>query len=356
MALIMIGLRVVAVLLGVALTLRTMASLIRTFVVPRAEQDGITRVVFQTARRTTHRLIALFRNYTTKERVAAYFAPTTLVVLPGIYMILLGAGYALIYWGLGAPTPLDALLLSGSSLLTLGTTPPQGAVTALLAYSEATTGLIVIATLIAYLPTIYSAFSSRETEVTLLDVRAGSPPSAVEMLERMQRLGLLDDLHELWETWEVWFGEVEESHTSLAALVFFRSPQPRRHWLIAAAAVLDAAVLHVSTLDVPHDVQADLTIRAGYLALRHIADFFRLPYTHFPEHPGPEVPLSVTRPMFDEACARLAQAGVPVKPDRDKAWHDFVGWRANYDAVLVLLARLTMAPAAPWTGERVHEF
>jgi hypothetical protein len=219
----------------------------------------------------------------------------------------------------------------------------------LLAFSEAAVGLLLLALLIAYLPTMYTAFSRREAAVNLLDVRAGSPHSALVMLERYQRLGRLDRLQDLWVSWEGWFAELEESHTSLAALVFFRSPKPNRHWVTASGAVLDAAALTASTLDIPRNAQVDLCLRAGYLALREIALFFRIP---FDSDPGPDDPISITREEFEQAYDRLAAAGLPLKPDRSQAWRDFAGWRINYDTVLLDLADLTMAPPdVPWSTD-----
>src|SRR5205085_8392901 len=124
--------------------------------------------------------------------------------------------------------------------------------------SEATIGLILVALLIAYLPTMYAAFSRREAAVSMLEVRAGSPPSAVEMILRFHRLNRLVYFNTLWTSWEVWFVELEESHTSLAALAFFRSPHPDRSWITAAGTVLDAAALVISTVDIPPDPQANL--------------------------------------------------------------------------------------------------
>ncbi|MGH2520419.1 MAG: hypothetical protein ACRDF8_11480, partial [Chloroflexota bacterium] len=152
-----------------------------------------------------------------------------------------------------------------------------------------------------------------------------------------------------WEQWEVWFANIEESHTSLSALSFFRSPRPERSWVTAAGAVLDAAALHLSTVDVPRDAAAALCIRAGFIALRRIADFFDIAYD---ANPRPDDDISVERDEFDDACDRLAEAGIALRPDRDQAWHDFVGWRVNYDVVLVGLAGLTRAPQAPWSSDR----
>ena len=96
-------------------------------------------------------------------------------------------------------------------------------------------------------------------------------------------------------------------------------------------------------------MQADLTIRAGFIALRHIADFFNITYN---PKPDPADPISVSRLEFDLACEELIKAGVPVKADRDQAWRDFSGWRVNYDTVLLKLCALTMAPYAPWSSDR----
>jgi hypothetical protein len=210
--------------------------------------------------------------------------------------------------------------------------------------------LILVALLIGYLPTIYAAFTRREAAVTLLEVRAGSPPSAVELITRAHRLRRFDRLNDLWASWEVWFTDIEESHTSLGALSFFRSPQPQRSWITAAGTVLDAASLMDAVVDVPHDTQADLCIRAGYLALRSIAKFFLIAYN---ADPAPHDPIHVTRAEFDEVCAELATAGVPLKRDLEQAWRDFAGWRVNYDVVLIALAELMIAPAARWSSDRI---
>src|SRR5215213_1419318 len=143
--------------------------------------------------------------------------------------------------------------------------------------------------------------------------------SAIEPFQRFQRLRRMEKLGELWISWEIWFAELEESHTSLPALAFFRSPKSSRSWITAAGTVLDAAALASSALDIPRDVQADLCIRAGYLALQRICDFFGLPYN---PKPAPSDLISVTRTEFDAACEQLAGAGVPLKPDRDQAWRD----------------------------------
>ena len=159
------------------------------------------------------------------------------------------------YWALGVGSVIGALQLSGSSLFTLGFAPPHGVWMSALALSEAMLGLIMVALLIAYLPTMYAAFSRREQAVNMLEVRAGSPPSALEMLMRFNRIQGLEQLADYWRTWEGWFADIEESHSTLAALVFFRSPRSDVSWVTAAGTVLDAASLTLSAVDVPYEPQ-----------------------------------------------------------------------------------------------------
>jgi hypothetical protein len=344
-----LGLRVLGFLAGAALAYTALASAIRTFVLPRSAPDPITRRVFLGVRSVMRIPLRTSRSYDARDRIMAFYAPVSLVVLPLAWLVLVFTGYTGMYWSLGAGGLQPAILLSGSSLLTLGFALPPTIPMALLAFSEAAVGLLLLALLIAYLPTMYAAFSRREAAVTLLDVRAGMPHSALEMLERYHRLGRLDRMQDLWVRWEEWFAELEESHTSLAALVFFRSPNPNRSWVTASGAVLDAAALTASTLDVPRNAQADLCIRAGYLALREIAGFFRIP---FESDPHPDDPISIAREEYDRAYDRLAASGLPLKADRDQAWRDFAGWRVNYDSVLLDLAALTMAPPnVPWSTD-----
>jgi hypothetical protein len=211
-------------------------------------------------------------------------------------------------------------------------------------------GLILVALLIAYLPAMYSAFTRRERQVNLLEVRAGTPPTALEMLQRYHRIHGLDQLAGMWRSWEVWFADVEESHTTLAALVFFRSPRPQLSWLTAGGAVLDTASLVLSAVEVPYEVSAALCIRAGFLALRRIATILGVPNPADPHFPQDAI--SIGRAEFDDTLEQLKAAGLPLKPDREQAWQDFAGWRVNYDRCLTGLCNMVMAPYAPWSSDR----
>ncbi len=329
----------------------TVASAVSTFVLPRSARNRITVVVFRQLRRAFHLWANFAKTYGERDAVMAYYAPLALMLLLPVWYALLGLGYALMYWSLGYGIPIDALRLSGSSLFTLGFEAPKGAWISLLSVSEAMLGLIMVALLIAYLPTMYSAFSRREQAVNMLEIRAGTPPSAVEMLQRFRRIHGLDRLGEYWRSWETWFADIEESHTTLAALVFFRSPRPELSWITAAGAVLDTAALTLSAIDVPYEVSAALCIRAGYLALRRIANYFQIPNPQEPHFPADAI--SISRAEFDSTLDGLQTYGLPMKPDREQAWSDFAGWRVNYDRSLTTLAEFVMAPYAPWSSDRM---
>jgi hypothetical protein len=159
----------------------------------------------------------------------------------------------------------------------------------------------------------------------------------------------LETLRDLWMQWEHWFTDVDESHSSYPLLVFFRSPHADQSWVTASGAVLDAASLFASTVDVARVPEGEFMIRSGYLCLRHIADFFQIPVDHDPK---PDDPISIAREEFDVAYERLVKTGMPVRSDRDQAWRDFAGWRVNYDAALIGLGKLAMAPWAPWSSDR----
>lgn len=345
----MIALRALAFLLGAFIVGATILSAVRTFVLPRAQQVHISRVVFLAVRWVLRLLAPSSAPYERQDRVMALFAPLSLVMLPGAWIALETAGFTAMMWAVGEQPWRHAFVVSGSSLLTLGYERPEHFAGVVLSFAEATVGLGLVALLISYLPSIYAAFSRRETAVSLLESLAGAPPSAMVLIRRHHRIVGLERLEKLWERWEEWFADVEESHTSIAALVFFRSPQPHRSWVTAAGCVLDAASLTVSCLDRPPSPAAQLCIRSGFVALRRIADFFSFPYD---PNPKPDDPISVRRDEFDKVWDAMAADGIPMKADRERAWRDFAGWRVNYDTVLLGLASVTMAPDAPWSSDR----
>ncbi len=339
--------------LGLALVARTLFSAIKTFILPRSARSQLNRLVFGLLRRVLGVLMKFTSTFEQQEAIMAYYAPIGLMLLVPVWYFLIAVGYALMYWAFGAGEWVFDLRLSGSSLLTLGFETSDNFFVNTLIFTEAVIGLILVALLIAYLPTMYSAFSRREVSVSLLEVRAGSPPSAEGMLLRFHRIHGLDRLNEYWRSWEIWFSEIEESHTVLPALVFFRSPRPQNSWVTAAGAVMDSAALTLSAIQISSDPSAALCIRAGFLALRRICDYFDISYPDDPHYP--QDPISIRREEFDAILDLLAADGVPLNPDRDQAWVDFAGWRVNYDRPLLALCSLTMAPPAPWSSDRAPQ-
>ena len=351
MSVLLVALRVLLVAGAAVVVGATALSALRTFVLPRAANTFLARLVFVTIRRAFDKVVRRLDTYERQDAVMALFAPVGLLALPVAWLSLVFAGYAAAYWAIdpdaGLQTAFDE---SGSALFTLGFRAPDHFPARVLSFTEAALGLTLIAILITYLPSIYAAFSRREAAVQKLDVRAGTPPSSVAMIVRFHRIGWLDRLDELFTDWEDWFVELGETHTSLAALVFFRSPRADQSWVTAAGCVLDTAAIASSTLELGHRTPyADLCLRAGFLSLRNIGTYLAIP---FDSDPDPGDAISITKDEFLDAYRQLVDAGVPVKADPDRCWADFAGWRVNYDRVLLGLAAVTMAPISPWSSDR----
>jgi hypothetical protein len=341
-------LRLLAFMLGLIIVADVVISAIKTFLVPRGVQVWLTDEVFRVVRKLfTLRLLG--KNYEERDHIMAFYAPLTLFLMPILLLLLIHVGFMLMFWAVEPRPFFDIFEISGSSLLTLGSAEVETFPSKILEFTEAAIGLVLIALLIAYLPTIYGAFSRRETAVSVWDARAGSPPTVEEMVGRAFRTGELGALRDIWLEWEVWFAELEESHTSLGSLAFFRSPVPNRSWITACGNVLDCAAFILTTVDVPYEPRAAFCLRSGFLALRQIATFFKLPYDADPKQGDT---ISIGRDEYEAVCELLANEGVPLRPDRDETWRHFAGWRVNYDAALLQLAALTMAPYAPWISDR----
>ncbi|MBV9413020.1 MAG: hypothetical protein JO148_15615 [Acidimicrobiia bacterium] len=344
----MIALHALAFVAGAALVGWVLYSALVTVVLPRGESATLTRFVFITWRSAFVFFAVRAKSFATQDRIMAFFGPVALLTLPFVWLVLTLIGYWGMYWALGGVSLRGAFIEAGS-LFTFAFRVPPGIPQIILTYTEAALGLGLVALLISYLPSLYAAFSRREQLVTLLETRAGNPPSVDQMLRRFYVIHGLDQLGPQFALWEEWFADVEETHTSYPALVNFRSPLPRRNWLTSAGAVLDSASFAASTLDQPREPRAELCIRAGYLCLRRVAKTFGIVFN---ANPSADDPISVTREEYDEVYDQLLSDGLPLKADRDQAWRDFAGWRVNYDDVLVPLARLILAPEAPWSSDR----
>lgn len=341
-----VALRVLAFAAGAFLVIVTLSAAVRSFVLPRNEAVRLNSYVFRPLRWVFDFAAALRHTFGGRDRVQAHYAPVALVTLPVAWLAVIAAGFTLMYWGLNEGDLLECYQLSGSSLLTLGTHKTRGPIVTAFTFAEATLGLLLMTLLISYLPTIYQAFSRRELVVARLELRAGTPPSACALLSWLNRSGsLLDDAAQ-WEQWEAWFVEIEESHTSLPILSFFRSPQPGRSWVTSAALILDTAALMFSVVETERDRQAELAFKAGCLSVNRVYRFFSesirtkatpiLPDNEPIEDPG--------RADFDHACNDLEAEGLLLRPNRDNAWEQYRELRSRYATAIDFMARITMAP------------
>ena len=339
---------------GLLLVMGTLMSVAGTLVVPRAVNSPVSLTVEWFLDLTFRVITKPARTFERRDRILAWQAPMSLLVRLAVWLGMLIVGFALLLLPSMKGHLGQAVSEAGSSVFTLGYAVPASGDSTTLEYLAAFTGLVVIGLQVGYLPTLYSAFNKRETEVTLLSSRAGVPSWGPELLAR-SRWGIQDGntapvLESLFFTWERWAAEVAESHTTYFTLTRFRSPRPLSHWLTALIAVMDAAALHLAVAPSQEPKLAPrLALRMGFVALEQIARTMRQPV---PDEPDPDAPISLTFADFQQATAMLREVDYPIECSDEEAWPNFRGWRANYDATALLLARQLDAPPALWTGPR----
>ncbi len=312
---------------GLAGIVWILVSIVRSVVIPRPERVWITVTAFSVSRSIAH-WVGLRMSQRVRHVVLGGFAPAVLISLPLIWSAGLIAGFAALNWSVGVGSWQESFELSGSSITTLGFIAAPNTAARVLAVVQALLGLGVVALMISFLPALYGTFSRREIAVGKLATRAGSPPNPITLLTRLNAIGMLAHVDEEWDQWEDWFVELGETHTSFPALVYFRSANPDHSWVTSAETALDAAAI-VNCLGLePTKGETDLMLRSGSLALRSIADFYRIE----PEV-GPDQldSLSVSRADFDQFIDVIVSAGVMEAPVPDDVWETFAGWRVNYD-------------------------
>jgi hypothetical protein len=264
-------------------------------------------------------------------------------------------GFALLLWPFMTGGITSALVVAGSSMFTLGFAEPRGAGPLAIVCAAAATGLVIITLQIAYLPTLYSAFNRRETEVALLNARAGVPSWGPELLGRTHYalgsgVSTLDTLPELYTRWERWAADVAESHSTYVVLVRFRSPRPLSSWVTALLAMLDSAALFLAlSPKTAPVVPARLFLRAGFQCFNQVA---RAMGIEVPAEPDPEGNITLTYQEFVDAVDRMRNVDFPIERDPGEAWPDFVGWRVNYERAAYALAEAVDAVPALWSGPR----
>jgi len=284
-----------------------------------------------------------------RETYLGIFGPLSLVMLVGVWATAIVAGFAMMHWGLETPlnvapgiAPFSTYLyMSGTTFFTLGLgdVTPMGAPGRALVVVEAGVGFGFLAAIISYLPAIlYQAFSSREVSISLLDARAGSPPTAGELLRRhgndMRELG------QLLYDWERWSAELLETHLSYPVLAYFRSQHTNQSWLAALTAILDTCALIIAGVNDGPTRQAELTFAMARHAVADLAQIFaRSRQPVLAPDRLPSSSLTALRNM-------LAKAGITVQDGTaDQKLHDL---RQMYEPHVQRLSHYLLMSLPPW--------
>jgi hypothetical protein len=350
--------RLVAALAGGLLVLAAWASVTGTLIVSRSVSGWLTRWVDRIVNGAFRLATGPIDDYRRRDRLLATQPAAILLTQLAAWLGISYTGFALLLWPWASRGLASAFTDAGSSLFTLGFAEPAGAVPSAIVFLASATGLVIVTLQIAYLPTLYAAFNRRETEVALLNARAGVPSWGPELLARTHYalgtgMSTLNTMPDLYAQWERWSADIAESHTTYLPLVRFRSPLPLSSWVTALLAVLDSAALFLalSPGSAPA-VPARLCLRGGFLCFGRIA---RAMGIAVPEEQGTEGGgISLTYEEFLDAVARMREVGFQIERDPAEAWPDFVGWRINYEQAAYAVAYAVDAVPAKWSGPRRH--
>jgi hypothetical protein len=221
-----------------------------------------------------------------RETHLSYFGPLSLLMLFATWAFALIVTFAMLHWAAGSSLNVSGeaasfrtdLYLSGTTFFTLGLgdVTPRTTLARVITVAESGTGFGFLAIVISYLPTLYGAFSQRELNISLLDARAGSPPTAAELLRRHARFRDADVLSQYLRDWEVWAAQLMESHLSYPALCYFRSQHDNQSWLAAFAAVLDVSALMIAYGTGGTKWQAQLTFAISRHAVVDLSEVLRV--------------------------------------------------------------------------------
>ncbi len=291
-----------------------------------------------------------FRTRAVRDQFFSIYGPLSLLVLFFFWALLLTTGFGLVFFGLRVPfhDPLlthagafsrlrSCLYVSGTTIFTLGLgdVVPETHLARLFTVLEAGTGLGFIALVIGYVPVLYTAFSHREVQVALLDARAGSPPTATELLVRHHFERGPEVLRDLLEEWERWCAEMLETHISYPILCYYRSQHDNQSWLAALTAVLDACSLLITLTEGEKSRQAQLTFSIGRHTLVDLVHVFRLEPQ---EKKHREAPLTrLSEEELYRLCGALRQTAYAPCSDGE-SWKRLQAIRLLYEPYACALA------------------
>jgi hypothetical protein len=285
-----------------------------------------------------------------RESFLSFFGPLSLIALLTVWAFGLVTGFTMLHWALSSPLNIAAeettfgayLYLSGVTFFTLGfgDETPIGTLGRTVTVGEAGLGFGFLAIVIGYLPVLYQAFSRREVNISLLDARAGTPPSAAELLRRHSEGDNMQELGQLLGEWERWAAELMESHLSYPVLCWFRSQHDNQSWLASLTTVLDACALVIVGVDGASARQAQLTFAMARHAVVDLSQIFNA---------SPQPPAVDRFPPADVALLRemLATAGIPLRggAEADLKLEEL---RRMYEPYINSLAKYLMMALPPW--------
>ncbi len=342
--------RLIVAMAGIVLILAIVWDAFEMLVLPRTATRTLrpARLFYLTtwpAWTTAARLLGRSRR---RETFLAIFGPLSILLLMACWATALVVGFAMTQWGLGSRLNVTEgtngfwtdLYMSGTTLFTLGIgdVTPDSALARALTVIEAGVGFGFLALVIGYLPVLYQGFSRREVNISLLDGRAGSPPSAGELLRRHGHD--MAELETLLRDWERWSAELLESHLSYPVLMFFRSQHEHQSWLGALTTVLDASAVVMVGVDGGPARQAQLTFAMARHAVVDLAQAIGTP----PRAPDPD---RMPPEDFRSLRSSLALEGVILK-EGPVAERTLATLRAMYEPYVASLATRLCLALPPW--------
>lgn len=292
---------IVAIIIGITLIIVVLWEGFETIILPRrvTRRYRLTRFFYRNSWRPWVKMVNVLVPLRQRETWLSYFGPLSLLVLLSVWAVVLVSGYGLIHWALGSAVLttdgkvglFNAFYLSGSTFFTLGLgdTLPRTSMARLLVVVESGMGFAFLALVIGYLPALNQSFASREVRISLLDARAGSPPTASELLCRHGHKEGKEALRQLLHEWEYWSAELLEGHLSYPVLAYFRSQHDNQSWLAALTAILDACAMIVAGLEGTCERQAGLTFAMARHAVVDLSlVFISGPVDTYPDRLPPE--------------------------------------------------------------------
>jgi len=327
-----------------------------TIVLPRRVTDKffLTRLFYRSTWLPWRALSHLFRGPKQRELFLSVYGPLSLIFLLIVWATGLIAGFALLHWADasafqtadGRVSLTADLYLSGSTFFSLGLggVAPHSAFARAMVVVEAGIGFGFLAMMISYLPVIYQAFSRREVTISLLDARAGSPPTAAELLCRLRQDHRMEALQQFLQEWERWSAELLESHLSYPMLAHFRSQHSNQSWLGALTTILDTSAFLLADLESPNRYEAKLTFAISRHAAVDLARMFALPPV---EPPGTR--LSEAELM--QLRIHLASVGLPLVDGRGVE-ERLIGLRQMYEPYILALSKYLLLAVPTWLPGR----